>query len=44
MYMASAAGTAGTVLAIPLFGRLQLVGVGYTVGGEWHPRGAAQVM
>ena len=23
---------------------LRLVGVGYTVGGEWHPHGGAQLM
>ena len=26
------------------FVALRLVGVGYTVGGEWHPRGDAQLM
>jgi len=41
---AGATGTAGTVLAVPLLVALGLVGVGYTVGGEWHPRGGAQLM
>ena len=43
-YRAGAAGTAGTVLAVPLLVALLLVGMGCTVGGEWHPRGGAQLM
>ena len=41
---AGATGTAGAVLAISLLVALGLVGVGYTIGGEWHPHGGAQLM
>ena len=38
------AGTAGMVLAVPLFSHLMISRRGlYTLGGEWHPRGGAQL-
>ena len=37
----------GAGAAVPLFGRLTISWRGlasYTVGGEWHPRGGAELM
>ena len=38
-YRAGVAGTAGTVLAVPLFGRLTISRRGLYSPGEWHPHG-----
>jgi len=43
------AGMAGTVRQVwfwlyHFLVTLQLVGMGYTIGGEWHPHGGAQLM
>ena len=44
---AGAAGTAGTVLAVPLFSRFMIISRRglhiHTVGGVWHPRGGAEL-
>ena len=44
---AGVAGTAGTVLAVPLFSRLKIIsrrGLPYSRGGGvWHPRGGAEL-
>jgi len=41
---AGAAGTAGTVLAVPLLSHLTISRRGLYSQGEWHPHGGAQLM